>query len=70
VAYPISLWYKRAAIMKTEEAQNYLVAFNDVCSYNCTRNLVQKHINEWEMPKENEDGSSQSVGKGGLAPYQ
>jgi hypothetical protein len=59
---------KRLAIVETE------VAFNVVCSYTCARDLIQEHIgfrvwplvNEWEMPNEIEDRSSQSVGKGGL----
>jgi hypothetical protein len=65
---------KRLAIMETEEAQACLVAFNVVCSYICTRDLIQEHIgfrvwpliNEWEMSNEIEDRPSQSAGKGGL----
>jgi hypothetical protein len=45
-----------------------------MCNYISTRDLVQEHIafkvwplvNEWEMPKEVDAGSSQSAGKGGL----
>jgi hypothetical protein len=45
-----------------------------VCSYICTKDLVQEHIafkvwplvNEWEMPKDVDASSSQSAGKGGL----
>jgi hypothetical protein len=43
------------------------VAFNTVCTYICTRDLVQEHIayrvwplaSGWEMPKEASAGSSQ-----------
>jgi hypothetical protein len=74
VAYSILLQHKKPAIVKTEKAQTCLVAFNVVCSYICTRDLVQEHIafkvwpliNEWEIPKEIEDESSQSAGKGDL----
>jgi hypothetical protein len=60
--------------VETEEVQACLVAFNVVCSYISTRDLVQDHIplrvwplvNEWEMPKESEDGSNQIAGQGGL----
>jgi hypothetical protein len=44
VAYHISLWHKRPAIVETEEVQACLVAFNAVCSYISTRDLVQEHI--------------------------
>jgi hypothetical protein len=60
--------------MNMEKSQAYLVAFNSVCSYICTRDLVQEHIafkvcplvNEWEMPKDVNTILSQSVEKGGL----
>jgi hypothetical protein len=47
--------------------QAFLMAFNTVCTYIGTRDLVQEHIafkvwplaNEWEMPKETAAGSSQ-----------
>jgi hypothetical protein len=56
--------------MNSDKAQACLVAFNTVCSYIGTRDLVQEHIafkvwplvNDWEMPKETTDSSS----KGGL----
>jgi hypothetical protein len=62
---------KRPGIVKTKMAQDCMVAFNVVCSYISTRDLVQEHItfkvwplvNEWEMPKEVDDGSSQSAEK-------
>jgi hypothetical protein len=65
---------KRPVIVNTEESQACLVEFNVVCSYICTRDLVQEHIafkvrpliNEWEMSKVVDASSSQSVGKGGL----
>jgi hypothetical protein len=52
--------------MNTEEAQARLVAFNVMCNYICTSDLVQEHIafkvwslvNKWEMPKETDDGLS------------
>jgi hypothetical protein len=65
---------KRRAIVNTEKSQAYLVAFNAVCSYICTRDLVQEHItfkvcplvNEWEMSKDVNTSLSRSAGKGGL----
>jgi hypothetical protein len=53
--------------MNSDKAQACLVAFNTVCSYIGTRDLVQKHIafkawhlvNEWEMLKETTDSSSE-----------
>jgi hypothetical protein len=47
--------------------QACLIAFNTVCTYIGTRDLVQEHIaykvwplvNDWEMPKETAAGSSQ-----------
>jgi hypothetical protein len=57
--------------VKTEMAQDCMVAFNVVCSCISTRDLVQEHIafkvwpliDEWEIPKEVDDGSSQSAEK-------
>jgi hypothetical protein len=57
---------KRPTIVNTERAQACLVAFNAVCSYISTKDLVQDHIafkvcplvNEWEMPKETDASSS------------
>jgi hypothetical protein len=52
--------------VNSDKAQGCLVAFNTMCSYIGTRDLVQEHItlkvwplvNEWEMPKETTDSSS------------
>jgi hypothetical protein len=60
---------KRPAIVNTDKSQACLVAFNVVCSYICTRDLVQEHIafkvwplvNEWETPKDVDASSSQSA---------
>jgi hypothetical protein len=35
---------KRLVVVNTEKSQACLVAFNVVCSYICTRDLVQEHI--------------------------
>jgi hypothetical protein len=48
--------------MNTERSQSYLAAFNAMCNYISTRDLVQEHIAfkvwplaaEWEMPKDAE----------------
>jgi hypothetical protein len=53
--------------VNSDKAQACLVAFNIVCSYIGTRDLVQEHIafkvwplvNEWEMPKETTNISSE-----------
>jgi hypothetical protein len=45
--------------VNTEKSQGCLAAFNVVCTYISSRDLVQEHIafkvwslaNEWEMPK-------------------
>jgi hypothetical protein len=58
---------RRPSIAIGNEVQACLMAFNIVCTYISTRDLVQEHIafkvwpltNEWEMPKENAAGSSQ-----------
>jgi hypothetical protein len=58
---------QRPSIMNSDKAQACLVAFNAVCSYIGTRDLVQEHIafkvwplvNELEMPKETTDSSSE-----------
>jgi hypothetical protein len=50
------------------EVQACQIAFNTICTYIGTRDLVQEHIDykvwplasEWEMPKEAAAGSSQS----------
>jgi hypothetical protein len=60
---------RRPSIMNSEKAQACLVAFNTVCSYIGTRDLVQEHIafkvwplvNEWEMPNETAASSSEGV---------
>jgi hypothetical protein len=38
------LRHKRPIVVETEEAEACLVAFNAVCSYICTRDLVQEYI--------------------------
>jgi hypothetical protein len=61
-----------------DKSQACLLAFNPVCTYICTKDLVQEHIafkvwplvNEWEMPKDVDASSSQSVGKGGLVYFK
>jgi hypothetical protein len=58
---------RRPSIMNSDKAQACLVAFNTVCSYIGTRDLIQDHIafklcplvNEWEMSKEATDSSSE-----------
>ena len=58
---------RRPSIVNSDKAQACLVAFNTMCSYIGTRDLVQEHIafkvwplvNEWEMPKETTDSSSE-----------
>jgi hypothetical protein len=57
---------KRLAIVESNEAQSCLVSFNVVCSYICTKDLVQEHIafkvwplmSEWEMAKMEEGDAS------------
>jgi hypothetical protein len=69
--YLISFQHKRPGIVKAEMAQDCMVAFNVVCNCISTRDLVQEHIafkvwpliDEWEIPKEVDDGSSQSAEK-------
>jgi hypothetical protein len=56
---------QRPSIVNSDKAQPCVVAFNTVCSYIGTRDLVQEHIvfkvwtlvNGWEMPKGTTDGS-------------
>lgn len=58
---------RRSSTAIGNEGQVCLMAFNIVCTYIGTRDLVQEHIafkvwplvNEWEMPKETAAGSSQ-----------
>jgi hypothetical protein len=58
---------RRPSIATGNEVQACLMAFNTICTYIGTRDLVQEHIafkvwplaNEWEMPKEAAAGSSQ-----------
>jgi hypothetical protein len=58
---------RRPATALGNDIQACHAAFNTVCTYIGTRDLVQEHIayrvwplaNEWEMPKEAADGSSQ-----------
>jgi hypothetical protein len=60
---------RRPSIAGGNEAQACLMAFNIVCTYIGTRDLVQEHIafnvwpliNDWEMPKETAAGSSEGV---------
>jgi hypothetical protein len=58
---------RRPSIVNSDKAHACLVAFNTVCSYISTRDLVQEHIafkvwtlvNEWKMMKETTDSSSE-----------
>jgi hypothetical protein len=58
---------RKPSITGVNKAQACLLAFNIVCSYIGTRDLVQEHIafkvwplvNDWEMPKETAAGSSE-----------
>jgi hypothetical protein len=58
---------KRPSIAIGNEVQACVMAFNTICTYISTRDLVQEHIafkvwhpaNEWEMPKEATAGSNQ-----------
>jgi hypothetical protein len=59
---------RRPSIALGNEVQACQTAFNTICTYIGTRDLVQEHIaykvwplaNEWDMPKEAAAGSSQS----------
>jgi hypothetical protein len=59
---------RRPSIALGNEVQACQMAFNTICTYIGTRDLVQEHIaykvwplaNGWEMPKEAAAGSSQS----------
>jgi hypothetical protein len=58
---------RKPSIADANKAQACLMAFNTVCSYIGTRDLVHEHIafklwplvNDWEMPKETAVGSSE-----------
>jgi hypothetical protein len=58
---------KRPSIASGNKVQACLMAFNTVCTYIGTRDLVQEHIaykvwplvNDWEMPKETTAGSNE-----------
>jgi hypothetical protein len=58
---------RRPSITIGNEVQACLMAFNTICTYIGTRDLVQEHIvfkvwplaNEWEMSKEAAVGSTQ-----------
>ena len=58
---------RRLSIAIGNEVQACLIAFNTVCTYIGTRDLIQEHIgykvwplvNDWVMPKETDVGSSQ-----------
>jgi hypothetical protein len=64
---PIRSCFGRPSIVSENEVQACLMAFNIVCTYIGTRDLVQEHIaykvwplvNDWEMPKETVPGSSE-----------
>jgi hypothetical protein len=53
---------RRHDVVNTKRSQGFLAAFNAVCNYISTRDLVQEHIAfkvwslaaEWEMPKDAE----------------
>jgi hypothetical protein len=74
IQWPIrsSFGPRRPAIVNTEKSQGFLAAFNAVCNYIGSRDLVQEHIAfkvwplpaEWEMPKGVE--ADTEVGKGSL----
>jgi hypothetical protein len=65
---------KRPIIVNIEKSQACLAAFNVVCGYISTRDLVQEHIAfkvrplaaDWEMLKDTRAGSSQSAGRSSL----
>jgi hypothetical protein len=46
IQWPVRSYFglKRSVIVNTEKSQAYLVAFNAVCGYISTRDLVQEHI--------------------------
>jgi hypothetical protein len=58
---------RRPSIASGNEVQACLMAFNTICTYIGTRDLVQEHIaykvwllvNDWEMPKETAVGFSE-----------
>jgi hypothetical protein len=58
---------RRPSIVNNDKSQSCLVAFNTMCNYISTKDLVQEHIafkvwplvNEWEMPKDTTDSSSE-----------
>jgi hypothetical protein len=70
IQHPIwsSFGIRRSSIALGNKVQACQIAFNTICTYIGTRDLVQEHItykvwalaNEWEMPKEATAGSSQS----------
>jgi hypothetical protein len=76
IQWPVRSYFglKRPIIVNTEKSQAYLAAFNAVCGYISTRDLVQEHIAfkvwplaaKWEMPKDTEAGMSQSAGRNSL----
>jgi hypothetical protein len=69
IQWPIQSCFSimRPTIVNTEKVQACLVAFNTVCSYIGTRDLVQEHIafkvwplvSEWEMSKETDPSSNE-----------
>jgi hypothetical protein len=76
IQWPIqsSFGLKRSTIVNTEKSQACLAAFNAVCSYIGTRDIVQEHIvfkvwplaAEWEMSKDARAGTSQNARKSSL----
>jgi hypothetical protein len=76
IQWPIrsSFGLKRPTIVNTEKSQACLAAFNAMCNYIGTRDLVQEHIAfkvwiltaEWEMPKDVGADTSQNAGKSSL----
>jgi hypothetical protein len=64
IQWPIrsSFRLKRPTIMNTKRSQACLAAFNTMCNYISTRDLMQEHIafkvwplaTEWEIPKDDE----------------
>jgi hypothetical protein len=69
IQHPIRLCFgiRRPSMAIGNEVQACLMAFNTVCTYIGTRDLVQEHIaynvwpliNDWEMSKETAAGSSE-----------
>jgi hypothetical protein len=64
----VSLWHQKTLVALENDVQACQMAFNTICTYIGTRDLIQEHIayrvwplaSGWEMPKEATAGSSQS----------